>query len=787
MCKEKKMAKKDKLETHHLDIQEVLPVLPLRNTLLFPGQIIPLSIGRKRSMRVIEDTLRINKMLAVVAQKEVYVDNPQPEDLYQWGTVAQVIKVFQMPNETQSVMVQGICRMKILEAVQTEPYIKVHIKPYMEEIIANAETEALIINLRQLFERVAELAPYVTTDMVDLINQTENGGQLADFIANILNVSIVEKQMVLEITEVKKRLEQVIGLINKEIQILEIGSKIQSDVQGEINKTQREYYLREQLKAIRKELGEEDERTTELNELAKRIEVASLSEEARKVVKQEMDRLARMPPAAPEHTIVRSYLDWLIDLPWEKGTEDNLDVLTAQKILDEDHYDLVKVKKRIVEYLAVRQLKQDMKGPILCFVGPPGVGKTSLGKSIARAMGRKFIRISLGGIRDEAEIRGHRRTYIGALPGRIIQSMKRAGSNNPVFMLDEIDKVGADFRGDPSSALLEVLDPEQNHSFSDHYLEVPFNLSHVMFIATANVADPILPALRDRMEFIELPGYIDEDKLQIARNFLIPKQLHEHGLTPELLQITDDAVLYTVNAYTREAGVRNLERQIATICRGVARDIVAKQVSKEVVDKEKLDDYLGPEKFFPEVAERTSRFGVVTGLAWTPSGGDILFIEATKMRGRGKLTLTGYLGGIMKESAQAALSYIRSMARELNIDEKIFEKFDLHIHVPAGAIPKDGPSAGVAIYTALVSLLTERQVQYDLAMTGEITLRGMILPVGGIKEKVLAAKRAGIHTIILPNMNKKDLEEIPEAVRKTLNFHFVREMKEVTEIALNHH
>jgi len=768
-----------------LQIPQVLPILPLRNTVIFPYQVIPLSVGREKSMRVVEEAAQGKKIIALVAQRESAQDDPRPADLYDWGTAALIMKVFRMPDGTQSVMVQGLFRVKMLEYTQTTPYLKALVQPVFDVEARGVDIEAMVVNLRGLFQKAAEHASYLTPDHVNLVSSSEKPGQVADLIAAYLNVSVGEKQEVLEIPEVRKRLERVTFLLNKELQILELGSKIQSEVQGEISKTQREYYLREQLKAIKKELGEEDERTAELNELRKRIEEAKMPDEVRKVAEKELDRLSKMPPAAAEYIVSRTYLDWLIELPWSISTEDNLDVTDAQRVLDEDHYDLERVKKRIVEYLAVRQLKKDMKGPILCFVGPPGVGKTSLGKSIARALGRKFVRISLGGVHDEAEIRGHRRTYIGALPGRIIQGIKRAGSNNPIFMLDEIDKVGMDFRGDPSSALLEVLDPEQNFSFSDHYIEVAFDLSKVMFIATANLVDPIPPALKDRMEMLELPGYTEEDKIRIAQQFLIPKQLQEHGLTPEQLQFSEGAIQHIISSYTREAGVRNLEREIAAICRGVAREIVEGKVQTKVIDQSIVHEYLGPVKYFSEVAERTSRPGVATGLAWTPSGGDILFIEATKMRGKGNLNLTGQLGEVMKESAHAALSYIRSCARRLGIDEEFFEKHDIHVHVPAGAIPKDGPSAGVTIYTALVSLLTNTRVRNDVAMTGEITLRGLVLPVGGIKEKVLAAKRAGINKVILPEKNKKDLEEIPQAIRNEMEFYFVKEMDEVTQIALD--
>jgi ATP-dependent Lon protease len=775
---------KDLPEQLDVKIPQVLPILPLRNTVIFPGQILPLSVGREKSVRIVEEAMRGNKLIVLVAQRDPKTDDPTPDDLYRWGSIGLIVKVFKMPDGTQSVMVQGLLRAKVLEYTQTDPYLKALVQAHADRQAEGVEVEALMVNLKGLFQKVAELAPYLSPEHAILVANTDDPGRLADVITWNLNIPTSEKQSVLEIVDVRERLERVTVLLTKELQVLELSSKIQSEVQGEISKSQREYYLREQLKAIKRELGEEDERTAEVNELRKRIEEAKMPDEVRDVALKELDRLAKMPPAAAEYTVSRTYLDWLIELPWNKFTEDNLDVPAAEKVLDEDHYDLEKVKKRILEYLAVRKLKNDMRGPILCFVGPPGVGKTSLGKSIARALGRKFVRMSLGGVRDEAEIRGHRRTYIGALPGRIIQGIKKAGSSNPVFMLDEIDKVGMDFRGDPSAALLEVLDPEQNYSFSDHYLEVAYDLSKVLFIATANLADPIPPALRDRMEILELPGYTDEDKLHIAQRFLIPRQLDEHGLTAEQLQFEPEAIQHIINSYTREAGVRNLEREIASVCRGVAREIVEGKTTSKVITKDDIFTYLGPIKFFSEVAERTSRPGVATGLAWTPSGGDILFIEATRMPGKGSMTLTGQLGDVMKESAQIALSYVRSKAEELKIPGEFFDKTDIHVHVPAGAIPKDGPSAGVAILTALVSLLTNRQVRPDLAMTGEITLRGLVLPVGGIKEKVLAARRAGIKHVILPDKNEKDLEEIPEHVRKALHFHFVKEMEEVIKIAL---
>lgn len=775
----------DKDDRVNFEIPQVLPILPLRNTVVFPQQIIPISVGREKSIKLIEEALSDNKLITLVAQRDGKVEDPRPEDLFRWGTVTSVMKVFKMPDGTQSVMVQGLSRAQVLDYTQVDPFFKALVQPQPEKKVAGVSIEALIGNIRSLFEQIVGRASYLTPEHVILIANTEDPGRLADVIIWNLTISTAEKQSVLELIDIKDRLEKLNYILTKELQILELGSKIQTEVQGEINKTQREYYLREQLKAIQKELGEEDERTVEINELRKKIKDAKMPKETTEVAEKELDRLSKMPPAAAEYTVSRTYLDWLIELPWGKGTKDNLDVKKAQKILDEDHYDLEKVKKRILEYLAVRKLKKDMKGPILCFVGPPGVGKTSLGKSIARALGRKFMRISLGGVHDEAEIRGHRRTYIGALPGRIIQGLKKVGSKNPVFMLDEIDKIGMDFRGDPSSALLEVLDPEQNNSFSDHYLEVPFDLSQVMFITTANLADPILPALKDRMEMLELPGYTEEEKLKIAHKYLIPKQLKAHGLTTSHIEFREEATAEIIKSYTREAGVRNLERELAAICRGVAKEVVEGNTESKAIKKDSVSSYLGSIKFFSEVAERTSRAGVATGLAWTPFGGDILFVEATKMKGKGDLILTGSLGDIMKESARAALSYIRSKASELKIADDIFSKYDIHIHVPAGAIPKDGPSAGVTLLTCLVSLLTNKLVSNDLAMTGEITLRGSVLPVGGIKEKILAAHRAGIKRVLLPEKNRKDFDDIPEAVRKQIELCFVSEIDQVLKLGIS--
>jgi ATP-dependent Lon protease len=767
-------------------IPDELPVLPLRGTVLYPDLILPIMVGRKKSVKLIDDAMDSDRIIGVITQKRSEIEDPKETDLYSVGVAALILRMIRELDGSQRVIVQGVSRTKVKEYLQREPYFKAKVEVIDEGLVQGVEIDALMMNLKNLFQRAVELAPYLTSELGTMVSNIKSPSILADLIASNLNISTTEKQGILETFEIRERLTKVHLFLNKEVQVLELGNKIQSQVKEDMDRTQREYYLREQLKAIKKELGELDEHSTEIKELKEKIKKAKMPPEALAAAEKELDRLAKIPPASAEYTVARTYLDWLAELPWSETTEDNLDIDNAQKTLDEDHYDLEKVKKRILEYLAVRKLKADMKGPILCFVGPPGVGKTSLGKSIARTMGRKFIRISLGGVRDEAEIRGHRRTYVGALPGRIIQGIKKAGSNNPVFMLDEVDKIGMDFRGDPSSALLEVLDPEQNFSFSDHYIDVPFDLQKVMFITTANVLDTIPPALRDRMETLELPGYSEDQKMMIAKEFLIPKQVTEHGLSSEFIEFQDAALQVVISSYTREAGVRNLEREIATICRGVAKDVARGVKEKVVIVPENLHRFLGPVKFFPEVAERTSDPGVATGLAWTPTGGDIIFVEATKMRGEKGLTLTGQLGDVMKESAQAALAYVRSKSKELGIEEDFFEKNDIHIHVPAGAIPKDGPSAGITMFVALTSLLTNKPVRSDVAMTGEITLRGLVLPVGGIKEKVLAGMRAGIRTIILPQKNEKDLEEIPEHIRNQMNFKFIHRMDEAIELALKH-
>jgi len=761
-----------------------LPILPLRGSVLFPHVIIPILVGQEKSMRLVDEVVMGNRIIGIVALKNKEVEDPRPEDFFPVGTAALIAKMIKLPDGTISIMAQGLERIRLSQITQTDPYFRASIEPLPDAGEQDKEVEALMVNLRRLFQQAVELSPNLPPELSILALNLDESGMLADMVASNLNLSVEEKQEVLEATEVKARLRRVTELLTGQLEELELSSQIQAQVKAGMEKGQREYYLREQLKAIQGELGEGDERTQEIEELRQRIEETPLPDETREVALRELGRFARMPPAAAEYSVVRTYLEWILELPWLKSTDDRLDITAAQQILDEDHYDLEKVKKRIVEYLAVRKLKRDMKGPILCFVGPPGVGKTSLGHSIAAALGRKFIRISLGGIRDEAEVRGHRRTYVGALPGRIIQGIRKAGSNNPVFMLDEVDKIGADFRGDPSAALLEVLDPEQNTSFSDHYLEIPFDLSRVMFIATANILDPVPPALRDRMEVLELPGYTDSEKLQIAKRYLIPKELDAHGLTADQLSFADDAILRITSSYTREAGVRNLEREIATICRAVAKEVSEGRTEPASTTAEDLHALLGPVKFYSEVAERTSQPGVAIGLAWTSTGGDILFVEATKMPGKGNLILTGHLGEVMKESAEAALSAIRSRSREIGLPEDYFVKQDIHIHVPAGAIPKDGPSAGITMYTALYSLVTGRPVQSEIAMTGEITLRGQVLQVGGIKEKALAAKRAGLKGVLLPERNAKDLEDVPEEIRQGLDFKFIRSVDEISELAL---
>ncbi len=767
-------------------IPRAVSVLPLRNAVFFPRQVTPLTVGRETSIRAVDESLKDDGAIVIVAQTDGAVENPTERDIYWVGTLAKVLKTFNLADGTRSVLVQGLRRVRLLSVLHSDPYLRAVVRDVVEKNAGGPEIDAIAANLKSLFKKAVELSPQLSEDQLTLILNIEEPEGVADMIAAFLPVEVQERQEILEEDDLHARAERVMLILSKYLQKLELGTKIQSEVQEEINKSQREYYLREQMKAIQKELGDDDQNVG-LNDLKKRIEDAKLPEEAKAVVDKEMRKLSQMNQASPEYSVSRNYLEWILDLPWSVATQDSLDIAHARSILEKDHYGIDKVKKRILEYLAVRKLKNDMRGPILVFVGPPGVGKTSLGRSIANALGRKFVRISLGGVHDEAEIRGHRRTYIGALPGRILQGLKKAGSNNPVFMLDEVDKIGQDFRGDPSSALLEVLDPEQNFSFSDHYLEIPFDLSKVMFIATANVMETIPAPLRDRMEIIEIPSYVEDEKLHIARKFLLPKQLGEHGLTEEHLVIDDDALRHMISGYTREAGVRSLERTIAAVARGVAKDVAEGTTQKVSIGRDSLTRYLGQQRFFPDVAERINRAGIAVGLAWTPVGGDILFVEATQMKGSGKLILTGQLGDVMKESAQTALSYIAANAKDLGVPEDFRSQSDIHIHVPAGAIPKDGPSAGVTMLTALTSLLTGRLVRNDLAMTGEITLRGSVLPIGGVKEKVLAAHRAGIKTIILPERNRLDLEDVPKSAlegAEPMQFHFVKEMESVLDVAL---
>ncbi|MBD3284752.1 endopeptidase La [candidate division WOR-3 bacterium] len=759
-------------------IPDVLPILPIKGGVIFPDLAIGLAITNPSLIHLIDETLSGNKIVCIVTQKNPEVDEPGPSDLYEVGVVSLILKMRRYPDDTLRIFIQGMQRGRIKEYVQKRPYLAAKVNLLRLRVEHDTATEALMRNVEGSFQRLVSMVPYLSEELVSVVLNISDPNRLADFVAAHVNFDTEEKQVLLETSSPKDRLKKLDNLLTKELGILELGEKIRDRVKGEVDKTQREYFLREQMKAIKEELGEKDEKSAEIDELRGKIEAKSMPEEARETAEKELDRLRMMPPAAAEYTVIRTYIDWFLNLPWEEGTEDNLDIRRAKRILNEDHYDLTKVKERILEYLAVRKLKPDSKGPILCFVGPPGVGKTSLGRSIARALRRKFVRLSLGGVRDEAEIRGHRRTYVGAMPGRILQNLRTASSNNPVFMLDEIDKVGADFRGDPSSALLEVLDPEQNYSFSDHYVEVPFDLSRVMFIATANVTQTIIPALRDRMEIIELPGYIDEEKLEIAKAYLIPRRIRESGLKKGDIDFTDDGIYEIIHSYTREAGVRNLEREIGSVVRKVARRHAEGRKKKVKVDARDVSRFLGPRKFFSELAAREGEIGVATGLAWTPVGGEILFVEATMMLGSKGLVLTGSLGDIMKESAQAALSFLRSHARELKLDDIDMSKNDLHIHIPSGAIPKDGPSAGLALTAALYSLFSEKAIDPKIAMTGEITLTGRVLPVGGIKEKVLGAKRAGITTVLIPSQNDKDLGEIPTNVRKGLTFRRVKTIRD---------
>jgi len=762
-------------------------VLAMRDMVIFPGTVVPLGVGREKSRRLLSEVLPTQKTIVVTCQKNPSVEDPLPDDLYQVGTAVLVLKLFRLEDGTQSIIVQGLARVRIEEWLAHDPYIRARVQTLRSTFVGGTESEALTMNTRNLARHALQLMPNVPEEAIVVLDNIENPGALADFLASNLQLDIPTRQKLLEQTDVHDRLRTVSVELQRQIEVLELSNKIQSQVKARIDKTQREYFLQEQLKAIQEELGQLDERTAEIEQLRKRIDGAGMAEPVKNECLRELDRLAKMPTASPEYSVIRTYLDWMTELPWSlsgKETKDRLDINLARKILDADHYDLEKVKRRILEYLAVRKLAPESRGPILCFVGPPGVGKTSLGMSVARALGRTFLRMSLGGMRDEAELRGHRRTYIGAMPGRIIQEIRKAGTINPVFMLDELDKVGADFRGDPTSALLEVLDPAQNSTFQDHYLNVPFDLSKVLFIGTANYMAPVPPALRDRMEVIELPGYTMREKLRIAMKYLVPRQMKENGLKRSQISWSASAVRKIIGSYTREAGVRELEREIGAVCRGVAAMIASGEARSRVVNGRLIAKMLGPATYESEVALRTSTTGVATGLAYTPAGGDIIFIEATSYPGKGSMTLTGQIGDVMKESAEAALSLLRSRADKLGVKDDFFAQRDIHVHVPAGAVPKDGPSAGVAMVTALTSMLTGRPVRPDVAMTGEITLRGLVLPVGGIKFKVLAAKQAGIKTVILPARNRKDLADVPEDARRSIKFKFANTVDDVLEAAL---
>jgi len=771
-------------EKEKQEIPGTLPVLPLRETVVFPDTMIPLTIGQERSVKLIDDVLESNRLLMMVTSKVAELETPGPTDLYQVGTVGLAHKMVKLPDGTMRILVQGLQRARTTGFVSEQPYLVADIEQLQDVTAEGIQIEGLRAGLLSVFSKIVSLVPYLPEELEMAAANIEEPGALAFLIASTMRIKTEEKQQLLEQNDVEKRLRLLTRILTQELEVLELGSKIQSDVKQEIDKTQREYFLRQQMKAIQAELGETDEQQAEVIELRGKLDQMKLPEEIDKAARRELDRLSKLQPASAEYPVIRTYLDWIMTLPWNVSSDDNLDIGHARSILNRDHYDLDAVKDRILEYLAVRKLKADLHGPILCFVGPPGVGKTSLGKSIAAAMGRKFERISVGGVRDEAEIRGHRRTYVGAMPGIIIRAMRDAGTNNPLFMIDEIDKTGADWRGDPASALLEVLDPEQNFTFRDHYMDLPFDLSKVMFITTANQLEPIPPPLRDRMEIIELSGYTIEEKLHIARNYLVPKQLDANGLTKGMVSFTDEAIGDIIALYTREAGVRNLERQIGTVCRKLARQIAENGEQRYRVGVKKARELLGKPRVYSEVKRRTSDAGVATGLAWTPTGGDILFIEASAMPGSGQLIVTGQLGDVMKESAQAAMSYVRSHSTKLGIADDYFQKHDVHIHVPAGAIPKDGPSAGVTMATAICSLVTGRPVSADVAMTGEVTLTGQVLPIGGLKEKTLAAQRAGIHTVILPSRNEMDLDDVPEHLRRDMKFVPVDRVEQVWRAAM---
>jgi ATP-dependent Lon protease len=769
-------------------LPEALPILPLREMVTFPDTLTPLAVGQERSIKLVDDVLAGNRMLAMVASSDAEKEEPGPEDLHGVGVAGVVARMLKVPDGTIRILVQGTQRVRIGDFLQTEPYLIARVTELPDHLEPSQELQALTRNVQSTFSEIIEQIPYLPEELQMAVANMDDPSALSHLIAGALRIPAAEKQELLEEVDVLKRLRRLSEILARELEVVRLGTQIQSQVQSEIDKGQREYLLREQLKAIQAELGEADEQQAEINELRERIEEADLPEDARKAAERELSRLERLPPAAAEYGVIRTYLEWLVELPWNKRTEDNLDIPHAREVLDEDHYDLEKVKDRILEYLAVRKLNPESHGPILCFVGPPGVGKTSLGRSIAKALGRDFERISVGGVRDEAEIRGHRRTYIGAMPGTIVRALRDAGSRNPVFMIDEIDKMGADFRGDPASAMLEVLDPAQNHSFRDHYLDLEFDLSEVMFIATANILDTVPPALQDRMEVIQLAGYTEEEKLHIAKRYLVPRQVRENGLKASQIEFADAALRAIIEEYTREAGVRNLEREIGTICRKVAREVAeGKAKGKVRISAKRARGLLGKRRFFAEQRRRTKDPGVSTGLAWTPTGGEVLFVEATAMPGSGELTITGQIGDVMRESAQAALSWVRRNLDRIapDLPEDWFAKHDIHIHVPSGAVPKDGPSAGVAMATALASLVSGQPVSNEVAMTGEVTLTGQVLPIGGVKEKSLAAQRAGIKRVIVPERNEADVAEIPEHEREGLEFVFAADVGKVLDAALD--
>ncbi len=766
--------------------EQILPILPLRNSVMFPASVIPINVGRRRSIAAIEAVQKGGEpLIAVLAQKNPDTEDPEWKDLYTMGTVARMLKVIRLGDDNFSVVLQGVERYEIIEPVAAEGYLAAKVRRMPDRTQRTLELDALANNLKETGRKLISLLPNLPKEASGILEHVTEPGILADLVASNLTLDVAEKQAVIESVDVEGRVRTCLKLLTKQLELLKVKKEISSAVQEEMSRSQREYFLRQQLKAIKEELGEGEDVEDEIEELKAKIARSGMSEEAEKMATKQLTRLRYMQTSSAEYTVTRTYLDWLVELPWKTTTDDKLDIATVRQVLDDDHYDLERVKKRILEQIAVLKLNPAKKGSILCLVGPPGVGKTSLGKSIARAIGREFVRISLGGVRDEAEIRGHRRTYVGALPGRIIQGMKKAGTVNPLFMLDELDKLSSDFRGDPSSALLEVLDPEQNHTFSDHYLEVVYDLSRVMFIGTANSISTIPHALLDRIEMIDIPGYTREEKRQIAVHYSIPKQIGEHGLSDRLLHFTDNGILRIIDSYTREAGVRNLEREIARVCRAVAVKVAQDGDAQSFEANDDLvQELLGPVKYIPEMADRCAVPGVTTGLAWTPMGGEIIFIEATKMLGKGKMAMTGQLGDVMKESAQTALSYVKANARQFGLEPDVAEEVDIHLHVPAGSVPKDGPSAGVSMLSSLVSLFTNRKVRPDIAMTGEITLRGLVLPIGGVKEKVLAAHRAGIRKVILPERNRKDSPDIPEEIRRDIELVYVSRMEEVIETAL---